>query len=204
MRLPSNILQTFFPSILWKSNSPYLYLTFDDGPSPVTPLILETLARYNISATFFLTGSKVQQYPHFVRELFARGHSIGNHGYTHTVLVCKKESFIRKELLRTNDSLAAITGTEIRLFRPPYGYFDPKLLRITKQLQLKTVLWSFDVRDFSQTQGTLTKIKLNKLQKGDIILCHDNEQTAPIVVSLIERIAEYCFEHNFTFSTVIA
>ena len=32
------------------------YLTFDDGPSANTEKILETLDKYNIKATFFVTG----------------------------------------------------------------------------------------------------------------------------------------------------
>ncbi len=62
-----------------------IYLTFDDGPSPnITPQILDILDNYNVPATFFVLGSRVELYPELVRQEFEAGHYIANHGYSHT------------------------------------------------------------------------------------------------------------------------
>ena len=62
-----------------------IYLTFDDGPSPdITPQILAILEKYNVPATFFVLGSRVELYPNLVRQEYEAGHYIANHGYTHT------------------------------------------------------------------------------------------------------------------------
>jgi len=62
-----------------------IYLTFDDGPSPnVTPQVLSILDKYNVPATFFVLGSRVELYPELVRQEYEAGHYIANHGYTHT------------------------------------------------------------------------------------------------------------------------
>ena len=51
-----------FPSLIWRvdtNGAPVVYLTFDDGPTPhLTPRLLDTLARHEASATFFLLGKE--------------------------------------------------------------------------------------------------------------------------------------------------
>lgn len=60
------------------------YLTFDDGPSKnVTPMILDTLKKYNIKATFFVIGSMAEQSPELIKREHEEGHTIGNHTYSH-------------------------------------------------------------------------------------------------------------------------
>ena len=38
-----------------------IYLTFDDGPSPRTPEVLEILREKNVKATFFVVGQNDEQ-----------------------------------------------------------------------------------------------------------------------------------------------
>ena len=59
------------------------FLTFDDGPSSVTPRILDTLKQENIKATFFVLGSNVSKKPDLVKRMYDEGHFIANHGYSH-------------------------------------------------------------------------------------------------------------------------
>src|SRR6266481_6317256 len=76
-----------------------LALTYDDGPNdPHTTRLLEVLARHNIHATFFLIGRYVQQRPDIVREIAKAGHVIGNHTFTHPLLIFKSAAEVRKEL----------------------------------------------------------------------------------------------------------
>ena len=59
-----------------------VYLTFDDGPSPVTSTILDILDRYGVKATFFVTA----QFPDnldMIAEEYNRGNSVGMHTYSH-------------------------------------------------------------------------------------------------------------------------
>lgn len=60
-------------------------LTFDDGPSPYnTPSVLQTLASYDIKATFFLIGVNVQSFPALARRIVDEGHELGNHSVFHS------------------------------------------------------------------------------------------------------------------------
>src|SRR6266853_2337752 len=73
-----------------------LALTYDDGPNdPHTLRLLEVLERHNVRATFFLIGRFVQQCPDIVRELAKAGHVIGNHTFTHPLLIFKTSNQLR-------------------------------------------------------------------------------------------------------------
>jgi peptidoglycan-N-acetylglucosamine deacetylase len=60
---------------------PYtVYLTFDDGPSStVTPQVLDILAEYDVTATFFLHGHRIEGNEALVRRMVREGHALGNH-----------------------------------------------------------------------------------------------------------------------------
>lgn len=61
-----------------------IYLTFDDGPSPnITPQVLKVLKQYDVPATFFVLGSRVELYPELVKQEYNEGNYIANHGYSH-------------------------------------------------------------------------------------------------------------------------
>lgn len=44
-----------------------VYLTFDDGPSHNTPQVLDILDKYNVKATFFVTGENARTRAIFVQ-----------------------------------------------------------------------------------------------------------------------------------------
>src|SRR5262249_34665726 len=55
-------------------------LTFDDGPWPsTTPAVLHALARHCTKAIFFPIGKHALWHPEILREVAARGHTIGGH-----------------------------------------------------------------------------------------------------------------------------
>ena len=85
-RRPGNGSAT--PSPGWPRSR--LAITYDDGPNePHTQHLLDVLARHQVRATFFLIGRYVQQRPDVVRELIKAGHVVGNHTFTHPLLIFK-------------------------------------------------------------------------------------------------------------------
>jgi peptidoglycan-N-acetylglucosamine deacetylase len=58
-------------------------LTFDDGPGPATPLILDVLAARGVHATFFLLGKNVERARDIAVRIAREGHVVGNHTFTH-------------------------------------------------------------------------------------------------------------------------
>ncbi len=65
-----------------ESGEKTVYLTFDDGPSYLTPAVLDVLDQYGVKATFFVTGQNPEYYD-YIGEAFRRGHTIGLHTYSH-------------------------------------------------------------------------------------------------------------------------
>ncbi|HEX9022773.1 MAG TPA: polysaccharide deacetylase family protein, partial [Geobacteraceae bacterium] len=112
-------------------------LTFDDGPDPrVTPLLLDLLDLHGVTATFFVTGAKAERHPDIVREIIARGHTVGNHSFGHSPrLMLKGREELRREL-EAAQLLFKEMGVVPLAFRPPYGITGPRLWRVLLELGL--------------------------------------------------------------------
>jgi len=152
-----------------------LALTFDDGPNdPHTLRLLETLAKHNVHATFFLIGRYVQQLSQIVRDISNAGHIVGNHTFTHPLLTFKSETEIRQQLLRCQKELEDATGQRPTLFRPPFGGRRPAVLRIARELGLQPIMWNVSGRDWNAgSASTIEQGIARQISGGDVILLHD-------------------------------
>ena len=113
--------------------SKLLALTFDDGPNdPHTLHLLDILAKHEVRATFFLIGRYVQQRPDMVRELVKAGHVVGNHTFSHPLLIFKSTLEVKNELETCRRALSDAVGEHSNLFRPPFGGRRPAVLRIAR------------------------------------------------------------------------
>jgi peptidoglycan/xylan/chitin deacetylase (PgdA/CDA1 family) len=150
-------------------------LTYDDGPNdPHTLRLLEVLAKHDVRATFFLIGRYVQERPDIAREVVRAGHVVGNHTFTHPLLIFKNDAEIRDELQRCREALQDAISEHSNLFRPPFGGRRPGTLRIARQLGLEPVMWSVTAYDWNAPQAAAIERKIfNKMRGGDVILLHD-------------------------------
>ena len=135
--------QIFGPAT-WCTNSPCkLALTFDDGPNPaITPKLLDLLGRYNAKATFFMIGRFVRECPELVKETVARGHSVGNHTESHPNLFWCTPTQVRIELRLCQDAIRNAIGVPPKWFRPPYGMRSPWVIRVAREMDCTTEMWS--------------------------------------------------------------
>lgn len=171
---------------------PYAALTFDDAPHPLfAPLLLDTLRRLGVKATFFVIGRNAEAYPYFVRDLVAAGHELGNHTYHHVRLPGLSQEAIREEILRCNGVLEDLTGAPPRYFRPPGGRFDRTVLRVARELGLTTVFWTDDPGDYAGLSPQTLEARLQAhLRPGGIVLLHDNVRATLEVLPLFLRLAK--------------
>jgi peptidoglycan-N-acetylglucosamine deacetylase len=151
-------------------------LSFDDAPHPLfEPLLLDTLKRAGIKATFFCIGRNAKAYPYFVKDMLEAGHEIGNHTYHHIRLPRQPANIVTNELEQTNQVLTGITGQPVRYFRPPGGDYSRATLRIASKLGLTTTFWTDDPADFDNPGALKIESRLvKKLRYGGIVLLHDN------------------------------
>jgi cellulose synthase/poly-beta-1,6-N-acetylglucosamine synthase-like glycosyltransferase/peptidoglycan/xylan/chitin deacetylase (PgdA/CDA1 family) len=97
-------------------------ITFDDGPDPEwTPPILDVLKRQNVKATFFLIGAQAEKYPGLMKRIYAEGHEIGNHTWTHPNISAISHAHLQLELNLTERLFEAELGVKPLYFRPPYS-----------------------------------------------------------------------------------
>ncbi len=155
-------------------------LTYDDGPNdPHTLKLLDVLARHNVRATFFMIGRFVQQRPDIVRAVAQAGHVIGNHTFTHPLLIFESEAQTRKQLLDCHRALNDTIGEHSNLFRPPWGGRRPATLRIARALGLQTVMWNVTGYDWNAPPAAVIEKKVaRQMRGGDVILLHDGGHRA--------------------------
>jgi peptidoglycan/xylan/chitin deacetylase (PgdA/CDA1 family) len=128
--------------IIWSAPGTAAVLTFDDGPYPeLTPRVLDILDRYRIVATFMLIGALAAEHRALVDDIVRRGHTIGNHSWTHRDLSILEPAAVRDELRRTDELLRNHTD-DLTLFRPPRGQLSGVTLQAAGELGYDVVLWS--------------------------------------------------------------
>ncbi|MBX3220346.1 MAG: polysaccharide deacetylase family protein [Labilithrix sp.] len=152
-------------------------LTFDDGPDPVhTQRVLDILDEHGAKATFFVIGKKVDKHPDVVKEIVARGHEVGVHGWAHDRLFALRgPRRVRRDLARAIRSLERVTKRRPTLFRPPVGHTNPTIARVAEQLELTVVGWSaagYDGLGGADARKVAARITRG-LDDGDIVLLHD-------------------------------
>ncbi len=194
-----------FSSSIWKFSTPStLFFTFDDGPHPIaTPKVLKTLAKYNIKATFFLTGKNVLRYPNIVKDIAQSGHTIGNHAFNHrrTLAFSKKKTL--EEIQQTENVIKDIIEKPLKIFRPPFGYFSPFTISAVKQLNYHLIMWSFLTMDFKNwSDEKIITRTIKRSSNASILVFHDNEATQNKIGNLLAPIIEQLQERNFTFSAI--
>ena len=160
--------------------SKQMALTYDDGPNdPHTLKLLDVLAKHSVRATCFMIGRYVQQRPDIARAVAQAGHIIGNHTFTHPLLIFKSEAQTRTQLQDCRSALQDAIGEHSNLFRPPFGGRRPATLRIARELGLQTVMWNVTGYDWNAPPAAVIEKKVaRQMRGGDVILLHDGGHRA--------------------------
>ena len=154
-----------------------LYLSFDDGPHPeFTPPVLDLLAAHGATATFFLIGARIGEYPELTRRIVAEGHALGNHSWSHPRMVDLALEAQLEEIARTDQALSAYSGRGRHPFRPPCGALPANLLLHFARTGRTIAFWSYDSHDYEllPVPELLPQIEADPPRPGDTILMHDD------------------------------
>lgn len=175
------VRRALFRQLSGVSSSSALALTFDDGPDlKSTPMFLDRLERLGWKATFFMLGSMAEREPALTREVQARGHEIALHGYLHKNLLWRTPRATDGDIRKGFDTIAKITGTAPRFYRPPYGVLNTQALVTTRSMRLTPVLWTAWGRDW-RAKATPESVfdDLSKgIRAGATLLLHDSDCTS--------------------------
>lgn len=154
---------------------PWIALTFDDGPGAYTKHVLTLLNRAGAARTFFVNGKNVAEHRSALLREQKSGAAIGNHTWSHAYLPGLAAGEQRSEITSTNRAVERVTGTQVRLFRPPYGARNADTDRIAKQLKMATIIWDVDSEDaLGANSKKISRLVKRGLHPGAIILMHEN------------------------------
>ena len=108
-------------------------LTFDDGHISNFEIAAPILESRALTARFFITAGWTGKEPGYMgwaelRALHAAGHTIGGHGWTHTLLTRCGNIELETELKRTKLTLEDKLGTPITTMSLPGGRYDRRVL----------------------------------------------------------------------------
>jgi peptidoglycan/xylan/chitin deacetylase (PgdA/CDA1 family) len=150
-------------------------LTYDDGPQPGgTERVLEALAEYDATATFFVLLTRVRRCRRLFAEVVKAGHEIGLHGMDHRKLPELDPADVEA---RTNDArseLQDLLGEAVVWFRPPYGAQSRETWQAVTRTGMTPVLWSHSLEDWRDVPaGIRHDIALDSACPGSIMLAHD-------------------------------
>ena len=178
---------------------PVLHLTFDDGPHPTyTPQILDTLARYDAKATFFVLGSLVERHPELFQRIVDEGHVVANHSWNHEDLAPLSRAEFTESVLRTQEALGPHAN---RCLRPPFGSLGPDTRTWATELGLEITLWDVDTLDWQRPGADqIAERVVDGARDGTVVLMHDGGgDRTETVAALDDALAElarqgYAFE----------
>lgn len=159
------------------SNKKLIAFTFDDGPSYIgTNKLLDNLDKYNARVTFFVLGSRVNNYKDTLTKAYKMGNTIGSHTYSHSNLLKLDNYSVIDEIKKTNEAIKNITGSETIYLRPPYGNINSDIKNISN---MYTILWDLDTEDWKyKDKDRIADYIVSNAHDGAIVLLHDLYETS--------------------------
>ena len=185
-----------------------IYLTFDDGPGANTKKILDTLDKYGVKATFFVTN-QFPSYQYLIAEEHNRGHKVAVHTYSHKYanIYTSVDDYIN-DFNMMNEIVNNQTGSYSKMFRFPGGssntvsrkYATGVVSAIATEMTNRGYVyfdWNLSSGDADGKSGTNQIInnvvnRVDKCATHCIILFHDYKATTaaaidPILADLTKR-----------------
>ncbi len=191
-----------------------IYLTFDDGPSPNTPRILDILDSYGVKATFFVINTGYNSY---MKDIVNRGHTIALHAYTHNYkTIYSSDEAYYNDLQKISDVVFNNTGVRTNIIRFPGGssntvsrnYCSGIMTRITKGVQslgYQYYDWNCSSQDASghnvAVETIVSSCKKVPSSNTVIVLMHDTGAKNTTVAAL-PQVIEYYRSCGYSFAAI--
>ena len=201
---------------IYHSETKRAFLTFDDGPSTVTPQILDTLKSENIKATFFMLGTSVKNFPETAKRVWEEGHYVANHGYSHVYSsIYSSTQAVLDEYNRCEEAIKEALGEpeySSHLFRFPGGIPGGKyegLKREAKQLlednNVLSIDWNALTGD-AETQHPvyeklMAELKETTQDKNSVVILMHDAQAKKVTADMLPDIIAYLRGEGYEFKT---
>lgn len=205
------IVNVYSPS----NGSKVIYLTFDDGPSQYTGELLSILAKYDVKATFFVTGLN-SSYFHYISEAYNQGHSIGLHSFSHNYsLIYSSVDAFFSDLSSINEIVKKQTGKYSNLIRFPGGSsntvsrnYSSGIMSVLSNMVgdrgFKYFDWNVSSGDASgrvMSSDVYYQNIINGLGNGSyyVVLQHDSNINS---IRSVEKVIQYGLSNGYSFKSL--
>lgn len=196
-------LKKLYGNCIWQmpGAEKIIYLSFDDGPHPlVTPFVLDTLAQYDATATFFCIGKNVVEQPSVYKRIIEAGHAVGNHTFNHL------NGWHTNDAVYLDNITTAKKYIDAALFRPPYGRITPFQLKMlaTDPYKMTTIMWTVLSGDFDLKLGKEKCLQnvLTNTGKGSIVVFHDSEKAFEKLKYTLPKVLEHFTRKGYQFKKI--
>lgn len=187
-----------------------VYLTYDDGPGDYTAALLDVLQKYDVKATFFVTGRGTDD---LIKREYDEGHTVALHTWSHNyAYLYSSVANYYADLQQISDRVKNITGEESKLIRFPGGSSNTVSKRYDGRSRIMSTLtrdveakgyayfdWNVDSDDAGRANSAdvVYANVINRLKPGaNVVLQHDIK---PYSVEAVERIIQWCNDNNYVF-----
>lgn len=191
-----------------------IYLTFDDGPCAYTAKLLDVLDKYNVKATFFVTGANPSYY-YLIGEAHRRGHTIAVHTYSHKYneVYASVDSYFA-DFNKIRNIIVEQTGEEPWLVRFPGGTSNTVSKKycpgIMTTLAQEMLARGYEYCDWNVSSGDAggggsEQAVINNVINGcarkntAIVLQHDIKKFS---VNAVDNIIEWGIANGYTFKAM--
>ena len=191
-------------------------LTFDDGPSSVTPEVLDVLKENNIKATFFILDYS-EQSKSMIQRIIDEGHTLAIHGMSHdySKIYASAEATL-ENFTSFQKKIKKDFNYDVKYVRFPGGasntisrnYCEGVMTEAVKKVQeesLEYYDWNVDVDDAgsARTPSEIYNNFVDGILPGveNIVLMHDGEGHMPTAKAL-QEIINYAKENGYVFTAI--
>lgn len=161
--------------------------------------ILDVLDIYKVKTTFFVGGSWAVKNIDLIKEIYTRGHELGNHGFYHKDQNTLDFDGNLQEIKMCHDVVSKNLGIEMTLFAPPSGAYSSQTVDAASSLGYKTIMWTHDTIDWRDQDADLIFNRATKdLANGNLILMHPTKKS----VEAMSNIVSTAINNGFNPTTV--
>ena len=199
---------------IYQAETKRAFLTFDDGPSIVTPTILDILKQENIKASFFVLGSRVKAMPEMTKRIYDEGHYLANHGYSHSYsAIYASPQAVLEEFNQCNEAVRNAIGVpeyHSHLFRFPGGLPGGKYAEIKRQARellsqndIVNIDWNALTGD-AETANPTVEFEMQRIQetvaeKSSVVILMHDAQAKAVTAESLPQIIHWLKENGYEF-----
>lgn len=180
----------------------YCALTFDDGPSELTHLVLDRLEKYAVPATFFVVGKCITEASKPVMErIQGLSCEFGNHSWSFEPMNAMSKEEIEESIQKTDTAIARFSGVPAVFFRPPNLAVSQTLYNSVAKPFVQGITGN-DWIGCNTTAEQRAQLVLSNAVDGSIILLHDTQIPPHPTPEALDIIIPELLKKDYVFVTL--